>query len=147
MTPTTDSGSTTFTTTRTNSIYDPELAEIRFSFTINGITHTLYKNITSRILPVIDGAATVPYGLPDDYAVVGHPTYFISNIHGNLRPYILQYQWEIITDSGIGYVLLYGEHTTTPVTFYSPGSYRVSLRILDGCGWSKWDEKYIEVTF
>ena len=144
LTPYSDSG-TSFTVSRTASLYDPVNATIQVSFTYNGQSYSLSKNITARILPVIAGPTSLPYGMPEEFAIKWQPTYFISNIPNIVRPYILQYQWEIITDSSGSYVLLSGEHTETPVIFDYSGTYRVSLRVRDGCGWSKWDEVYIDV--
>ena len=145
ITPYSGSG-TSFTVSRTSNLNDPANATIRFSITNGGNTCTYDKNIVARIEPVIYGVANVPYGVPYGFeTTVNQPTYFISQINGILRPYIQEYQWEVITNVGVGYVLLSGEHTTTPVYFPYPGSYRVSLRVRDGCQWSKWDEKYVQV--
>ena len=144
VTPTSGLG-TSFTITRTANVNDPEVSNLRFSYTYNGQTYTVYKNVINRILPVIAGASSSLYGVPQDFVYYGLPAYFQSDIPYDERQYILEYQWDITTNSSGGHILLSGQNTSTPVYFPGSGQYQVSLRVRDGCGWSRWEDKYIQV--
>ena len=136
LTPYMDTG-TSFTTSRTPVLTDPQYATIRFSYTFNSQTYYTSKSIVARIAPVIAaGVVDLATHQAVSIAQTGKPYYFKSLIPSDQKSFVQAYEWYLGMNGGLDFM---GETTQyDPVTFSTPGTYTLSLRIRDGCQWSKW---------
>jgi len=123
------SNSSSCTVQRTISINDPQYAEVRYVYTYSSQQFIVSKNLVARIAPV--------FGWTTPASGSGYSYYLTAEIPLNQRSFVLNYEWEVTLSYG-STLLYYGETTSMPVDFTSPGTYPVRLRIRDGCEWSKW---------
>ena len=92
----------------------------------------------ARILPVIAvGMVDATTHLAQAIGQVGKLYYFKANMPVNLRPIVQEYEWELIVDGIVNDFS--GENTSQdPFRFDRAGIYALSLRVHDGCEYSKW---------
>jgi hypothetical protein len=133
LSPTSGSGST-FTVSRTSSQVGPEYVGIQVSFYYNNQYYAATKYFMARIFPQIIMPTSIH---------VGVPYYFKSYVPTDLDGIIQQFYWDITID-GNNYQPT-GNPAHTPVTFSSPGEHIVSLRVFDGCDFSKWTNVSVNV--
>lgn len=126
------------TVQRSNNVDDPEYAEVRYIYSINQQQYTISKTVMARILPVIAlGIVDATTHQAQAIGQVGKLYYFKANMPANLRPLIQEYEWDLIVDGMVNDFT--GENTShDPFKFDIAGIYTLSLRVHDGCEYSKW---------
>ncbi|MPM06753.1 hypothetical protein SDC9_53056 [bioreactor metagenome] len=132
------SNASSCTVQRSNNVDDPEYSEVRYIYSINQQQYIISKTVMARILPVIAvGMVDATTHLAQAIGQVGKLYYFKTNMPVNLRPIVQEYEWELIVDGIVNDFS--GENTSQdPFRFDRAGIYALSLRVHDGCEYSKW---------